>query len=265
MMKIGHVGHAEDATIAGGLASMRDPVVGVRKPPKKSGGDDSKPTGKDAVPQIHASRDEGPRLKPGPHWDDNDLVYLTGLDMNLEMDAAAFGAFIGSLVETADPMDRAHKNRRLIPGLLAHFEESWVLLSHGEIDHPKFRKQRRSSVTRRRYHPSQLTSRGVSFDSMYDSVHAIAKGIQFAGINLGWNMTSESYDSQGDRAKVLAGLTRDQARQILTPQMKDKMSEDEAQLSAEATRLIEEHEQAEAEAELEKLKKKRADEEKNKH
>ena len=237
-MKIG----TKDSKMPGGLESLRVPVaVGVRKRKKKSNGQDARSTGD----PHQVKRVTKPKIVRGPHWNDNNLVYLTGLDLNTTMPAEDFGVFLASLIETADPSDRAHTHRRLVDeGMPKADESSWVLLSPVEIDHPIGKNKRRTGkpkkTTRRRYHPSQLTSRGVAFDSMYDRVFAIAKDLQSSGVSLGWTVGREGdfSNAEQDRAKVLAGMNAREARAVFTQTTSHAMSKEERDLEDRATALL---------------------------
>jgi len=236
----------KDSGLKGGTGSVRDPVVGVLKRPKKRG----KTTGtaqRDQVLQVQRVRK--PKITRGEHWNDNNQVYLTGLDLNTHgpahLRAGAFFAFLNSLIATTDPLDRAHNHRRLVDTEMPkHIDESWVLLNHDEIDHPLSKIGRRTGkpkkTTVRRYHHSQLTSSGVAFDSMHDQGYEIAKGIQSAGINLGWEITKSGDASMAehDRAHVLAGLDCKQAAAVLEPRTNQSMTQEERALESAATAML---------------------------
>ena len=231
-----------DSELKGGIESVRPPVVVVRA--KKDNGLEARSTEERGDPQ-QVKRAKKPRMVRSKHWNDNGRVYLTGLDLNTTMDAESFGAFLASLIETADPLDRAHTHRRLVDEkALRHVQESWVFKSPMEIDHPLNKNGRRTGkplkTTRRRYHPSQLTSRGAAFDSMYDAVHEIASRFQSVGVNLGWVTTKSGEYSAGetDRAKVLAGIDSRAAEAILEPKTTQKMTKEERQLEAAASAIL---------------------------
>lgn len=232
-MKDGLSAPDEKAVLPGGLDSVRAPVV-VAKPKKKR----KRPVEHDPHQVKRAPK---PKFKKTECWGHNDRVWLTGMDINTTMSAEDFAAFVGSLVETADERDRAHKCRRLIEeGMPRHLGESFVLLSHDELDHLIRKSSKKPKVTRRRYHPSQLTSRGVAFDSMYDNAFRIAQEMHNEGVNLGWGVRRIGSPSgaEHDRAQVLAGMSRDEARALLNGKITETMTERERSLEYQATRLI---------------------------
>ena len=245
----------KDSQLKGGVESVREPVVTITKA-RKVRRATNEIDGKKAY--IASDRDEALQVRParkpkivrGEHWNDNGRVYLTGLDLNthgpVQLRAEAFKAFLDSLVATADPLDRAHTHRRKIfEDAPEAIDESFVLLDHQQIDHPLDKNGRRTGkpkkTTRRRYHPSQLTSSGVAFDSMYDAAFDIARTFQAVGINLGWEVLREGDASRAehDRNSVVKGLSRDGFRSVLAPRIRDmEMDEGERKLQAEASAML---------------------------
>jgi hypothetical protein len=146
---------------------------------------------------------------PSPHHRDNALVCLTNRDL-LARDAGAFDAFArDACLPTRDPDDTAHLHRvRYVGGAPGEC----VFLSNHEVHTRKLR------TSPRRYHPSQMTSRGVGFDSMYDRAYRVGVALQDQGVELGWRpVVSGRSAAEHDRALALAGLDRDAARNTLRP------------------------------------------------
>lgn len=174
------------------------------------------------------------KRKRGRFWKANSRVYLTGLDIT---DAEPLMRFLDALVETADPADRAHSKRRLIvPGLPPQADDSWTLVPLCELA----RRGLRLPGRLRRYHPSQLTSRGVAFDSMYDHVAQVTAFYRSQGIELGMRtMHAKHSRSEHDRAVALSGLNVNEARAMIQQRTDQEMTASERSLENQATELLE--------------------------
>lgn len=180
-----------------------------------------------------------PTHNPSPHHRDNALVCLTNRDL-LDRDARAFHAFAqDACVPTQDPDDTAHLHRRRFPGAHpggAGAPGELVFLTNGQVrqikPHP--------APVPRRYHPSQMTSRGVGFDSMYDLAYRVGMALQDQGVELGWRpVVSGRSAAEHDRARALAGLNRDQSRDRLRPRLREDDEADEQRaIRRETTALL---------------------------
>lgn len=150
-----------------------------------------------------------PKPPPRPHARDNGLVHLTGREIG---DPDARSAFESLCAPTADPSDVAHLHRvKYIGGGPG---DPTILKPPEQIRAQKLR------TTPRRYHPSQMTSRGVGFDSMFDRAFRIGLELQDAGIEMGWRpLGSEGSPAEQDRARVLRGLGYEEARTVLRPRL----------------------------------------------
>jgi hypothetical protein len=97
----------------------------------------------------------------------------------------------------------------------------------------------------RRYHPSQVTSRGMPYDSMFDTAAQTAARLQQAlGIDLGWRTRYPRAEavvySEGELARAgwLAGMGANEARQRVQRRCRSGMTPEEMRLEREANRLL---------------------------
>jgi hypothetical protein len=185
---------------------------------------------------VHKGGDGGTyvKRKRKRFWKANGQVYVTGLDIR---DGEALGAFLASLVETKDKCDRAHNKKRLIvPGLPEQSDDSWTLVPLCELTGRPGPLPGRL----RRYHPSQMTSRGVAFDSMYDHVALVTMYYRAQGIELGMRtMHGRHARSEHDRAIALSGLSVHEARAMTQQRTDQELTAEERSLEDQATELIE--------------------------
>lgn len=135
------------------------------------------------------------------------------------------GANAVDCIPTPDKCDRAHSVRDgagwLVPGYLV------------------------KNATPRRYHPSQLTSRGVPFDSSFDPWHKLQRKYRAAGINLGGGAMRFVGASSDERYRLAAELGGARAlRDRLHQRTKCEMTEQERQLEIAATLLLVSRKQA---------------------
>lgn len=185
---------------------------------------------------------DGGAYRPPPeprHWRDNGKVVLTGESIA----GAGWAAFGASLVETIDPADRAHLVRRRL-----YADHGPMTPANSALADPALLRARfggRMPGVPRRYHPSQVTSRGMPYDSMFDGAAATAARLQTAlGIDLGWRTRyprpgREVYAAgELDRAGWLAGLDADEARRRVQRRCKVRMTRDEVRLEREANAIL---------------------------
>jgi len=146
-------------------------------------------------------------VKRGANWAANGLVVLTGASIR---GGDARAVFESVLVETTDPSDRAHNEKKLAAaGANPRRDDSWVLCTLGEIDLPGARPRSRP----RRYHPSQVVGRverdadgvvlfdnRVGLDSMFDHAARDAQRLEDAGIEMGWHTTRVGECSRMEQA-----------------------------------------------------------------
>lgn len=166
------------------------------------------------------------KVRRGPNWSANGLVVLTGASIRCRADREAFELV---LVETTDPCDRAHNEKKLVhenapPG----YDTSWELCGLGEIDLPGSEPISRP----RRYHPTQVVGRveqdtkgvvvfdnRVGLDSMFDHAARVAAMLERSGIEMGWHTLFPRAGAQrveSERVQLMAshfaGQSRDQVR-----------------------------------------------------
>lgn len=179
-----------------------------------------------------------PRRMPA-HWEDNGRVVLTG-DAIGGADRAGFEA---GLVETRDPCDRAHLWREQLAGVPRELPESMVLADHDML-RSRFHGRALPGEPRR-YHASQVTSRGMPYDSMFDDAALTAARLQAdLGIDLGWRTGFPRAQKRVyagceiERARALAGMEGKQARRMLERKVRVSMTTREFQLEQEANALL---------------------------
>lgn len=180
-----------------------------------------------------------PRVRPR-HWDDNGKVVLTGE----QIAGSQREGFVASLVTTSDPSDRAHLERDPVAGVPRELDEAWVLADPGLLRSRYHGRTLPGEL--RRYHPSQVTSRGIAYDSMFDGAALTAAYLQRElGIDLGWRTgfprphRIEYAESELARARVFAGDPSEHgARRLVERRMKTRMTREEAELEREANRLL---------------------------
>lgn len=176
----------------------------TRRPPMKPGS------------MIGMARAATVRKKPRryAHSEDNGRVVLTCIVRREEMRAC---------VPTPDPHDRAHLAMDATGYLLPAFDVP--------------------SARPRRYPQSQLTSRGVPFDSAYDDWAKNAKELTVAGINVGLGATrfiGASADAREALAKSMGGAR--QLRDRLEPQTtQSDMTAQELALERRASAMLARH------------------------
>lgn len=141
---------------------------------------------------------------------DNGLVVLTG-------------AARASCVPSPDKCDRAH-----------------LLMTP---THMFYRGDRVPNATSRHYHPSQVTSRGMPFDSAYDEWARLVSKYADAGINLGGGAVRFVASSVEERAEMASRMGGpDVLRAVLHQRTRCDMSPREMELEREASRLLNESE-----------------------
>ena len=174
------------------------------------------------------------RAPPEPrHWRDNGKIVLTG------------AADDGTLVSTIDPDDLAHLVRQRLCA-----DHGPMTPFNSRLADPDMVRLA-DTATPRRYHRSQVTSRGMPYDSMYDHAAAVAARLQRdLGIDLGWRTCYPrcprvvvAAATTADRARLFAGLTARQTRDLVTPKTRQRCTRREAELSAMADALIRSGEQ----------------------
>lgn len=176
----------------------------------------------------------------GPHWTDNGKVVLTGE----QIPRAHRAAFEAGLVRTTDPCDRAHLHREPLANIPRQLDEAWVLAEPGLLE-SRFGAGKLPGQLRR-YHRSQMTSRGVAYDSMFDGAAATAARLQGElDIDLGWRTQfprperRQYAPTEVQRARALAGLTCLQARAVTQQSTRQSaLTTAEIELEKAATRLI---------------------------
>ena len=198
------------------LVKNNDVIVGVKKNTPKGA-----PAGEGFVPTKGGDGGVAPKkakkVPRSAHWDDNGKVVLTGSSIKNKADRAAF---MDSCIPTTDLRDRAHRRRRLVfEGMPKELDDSWVLMSWGEICIPGIELPGQP----RRYHPSQCVGTGdriVGIDSMFDGAAETAMRLENAGIEMGWHTTKPGQYSRSEmeRASVFAGMSRDYVRNSLEGQ-----------------------------------------------
>ena len=180
----------------GSTGNKTPPSRGARATSPRGAGR-SKKRRKPFVPTKGGDGGTPARVVRGVNWNANALVVLTGASIRCKADRAAFELL---LVETDDPSDRAHNQKKLF-GLNPdpRKDDSWVLCGLGEIDLPGARPRSKP----RRYHRSQVVGRPgyrVGFDSMFDAAAAAAQEYEDAGIELGWHTTRVGECSRNEQA-----------------------------------------------------------------
>jgi hypothetical protein len=140
------------------------------------------------------------------HEHDNALVVLTG-------------AARSTCVPTPDKCDRAH-----------------VLTNPGGM---LYRGDRVQTAIPRHYHPSQITSRGMPFDSMYDEWARLVSKYADAGINLGGGAVRFVGASLEERAALASHLGgADAMRAVLHQRTHCEMSPHELALEEQASAIL---------------------------
>lgn len=194
------------------------------------------------------------------HFRDNGRVVLTGESIA----ADDRPAFVAALVDTIDPADRAHTERARL-----YADHGPCTPYNSELADPATLRARYHGHAwghPRRYHPSQVTSRGMPYDSMFDDAAATAARLQgMLGIDLGWRtgfpgMGPGSGRGGGgsgrgggggrggdggqiganahDREQMFAGMEPAQVRDLVRPRLAQRMTPAEKTLERAASDLI---------------------------
>lgn len=177
------------------------------------------------------------RAPPTPrHWNDNGRVCLTGASIA----GSARAGFEAACVPTIDPADVAHLVRRRLRDDHGPMNTENSILAEPDI------VARGGPPAPRRYHPSQVTSRGMPYDSMYDAAAATAQRLQRdLGIDLGWRTGYPRSPRHAvtamdacERKRLFAGLSDAQVKAVVRPPTYQRRTRAERALSDRATALL---------------------------
>lgn len=171
------------------------------------------------------------RAPPTPkHWKDNARVVLTDAEP-------------AACVPSPDPADTAHLVR-----VRVGYDHGPATTINSRLADPaqilaRFGDDAERHCRRRRYHPSQVTSRGMPFDSMFDAAAALGARLQAdLNIDLGWRTAyprgTKTPVTADERARVFAGMDRAAVRDMVRPRTRQKRTDQERALEAEASALI---------------------------
>jgi hypothetical protein len=169
-------------------------------------------------------------------------VVLTGDGIGRD----AFEGFLAVLVETIDPADRAHLVRQRLYKDHGPFTPHNSMLAEPGVIMARYD---RPPGRLRRYHPSQVTSRGMPYDSMFDGAALTATRLQHTlNIDLGWRTcfprspkTEQIGANEYDRERMFRGLKSEQIRDIIRPRTRQRMTPAEKKLDRQAAALLAEH------------------------
>lgn len=172
-----------------------------------------------------------PRSPHGPyaHSADNASVVLTGADP-------------ASCSPTADPYDRAHLTYR-------KDSDGVRMLVPAGVTGPRNSSLPRPGLlaTPRLYHPSQMASSGVGFDSSFDDWAARAIRLQAQGIPMGVRLQNRREETPDELAAAWESTLdpseslRDKLRQrtsVRVPRAEREAERSRRELEREATRII---------------------------
>ncbi len=176
----------------------------------------------------------------GSNWSRNGEDVLCGKSMR---GTPSWGEYEASLVETADPTDRAHTVHRRETD-----SRGRLITSGGETLVPPSELQAvcgHRPGRQRRYPPSQMVGpegHRVSVDSMFDRAAAAAWRLEGQGIPLGWGRAARRSNTVPIRIELFASmLDRDEAREIAQPRTFVRLSKREAESERETQAWLDAH------------------------